>query len=138
MKFKRVNDSNNNINIEISEFSRQKGAAEYHIVLTPVFNGTIEEQLSAIARAYYSLLIDENIDKETIVFKKFFVSDLINQMKILESNPFSSGSSKNILCCISYIGQPPCLIIKSACGFTMLEAKKIQGRSKKIWLPILY
>ena len=48
-----------------------------------------------------------NIDFKSVVYKSFFVSDLVNQAEVLEENCFSSHRHCEDICAVSYIEQPP-------------------------------
>jgi enamine deaminase RidA (YjgF/YER057c/UK114 family) len=76
-------------------------------MVKPSGPGNFQDQLKAIERAYKDILRVERINRESVVFKRFFVSDLVNQAEILESSPFSASHNEENLCAVFYIEQPP-------------------------------
>lgn len=91
------------IETQISFFKRNSRITDYHVILS-VSNPflTYEEQLDMIQIAYTSLW-EKYIDSEAIaVFRRYFISDGINQVEQLILN-----DRKNTFCALSIVEQPP-------------------------------
>lgn len=90
--------------IKISKFKGENDVYEYNMFIRPKKYSKTTQQLNEIARSYDKVLHQLGIDEDTAVFRRFFCSDLTNQVDQLEG--FALSSTKNI-CAVSHICQPP-------------------------------
>lgn len=73
-----------NVEANYSKFETESGAKEFHFALTVKNNVSYEEQIKNIHQAYFSLLEELNINKDTAIIRRTFTSDFINQKEIIE------------------------------------------------------
>ena len=96
------------VSIHVSQFTGASGVSEYQLVLRVEEAVGIECQLAALERAYFQAIEALEIDPGTAVLRRFFCSDLINQVDCLRAHPFSNPhNSVANPCAISWVGQPP-------------------------------
>ena len=75
-------------------------------MLKPVQYGRFSEQLEWIREATDRVLKEHGLQRDSIVFRRFFCSDLVNRIDELRKNPFSDpDSNRNGI--ISLVTQPP-------------------------------
>ena len=84
-------------------FKGKNNVDEYHITIIPVSYAGIYEQLKTIDQAHRYLLKSLNLNPDTIIFKRFFCSDIHNQYG--EIKKFIDENKEN--CAISIVSQPP-------------------------------
>ncbi|MFN4227523.1 MAG: Rid family hydrolase [Candidatus Ratteibacteria bacterium] len=104
---KRIKIEDVPVDINLSFFKGFKEVEEYHFSFTPTKYESFKTQLNWIYKAYKETLTLLKIDDTTSVFRRFFCSDLHNQIEYLKEIEFSN--SENLLnpTSISYICQPP-------------------------------
>jgi enamine deaminase RidA (YjgF/YER057c/UK114 family) len=108
MKYFKKNFDELSVDIQISKFENDSDTLEYYFVFnTHNEKDSFEKQVLNIEESYYKIIKDLNIPRENCITKRFYVSDLLNQIEVLNKIPFSSKTKKNELCAISYIEQPP-------------------------------
>lgn len=90
----------------IARFTGASGAAEVHVAIRPKSGGPIEAQLAAVHAAYRQILADAGLTPDSAVFRRYFCSDLANQVAALEAQPLSARSHGRA-CAISWVGQAP-------------------------------
>jgi enamine deaminase RidA (YjgF/YER057c/UK114 family) len=90
----------------ISCFRGARGLDEYHLIVCPTEYGRFDLQLGQLFRAYGSALDSLGLDEGTAVFRRFFCSDVANQVGAFGSSPWSSGEAGGP-CAVSCVGQPP-------------------------------
>jgi enamine deaminase RidA (YjgF/YER057c/UK114 family) len=106
MNLKSINFENLPITANVSHFIGQSEVDEYHLIIQPTKYGSIETQLDWIYVAYQQALKSLGLDMQTSVFRRFFCSDLLNQVTRLNSLPFSQLTDRNEPCAISWVCQP--------------------------------
>ena len=67
--------------------------AEYHIVVRPTRYASVEVQLEWVRRAYQTALDAFGLKGRSAVLRRFFCSDLANQARALDAQPFSNPLS---------------------------------------------
>ncbi len=92
------------VEIYYSCFGRKSRIEEYHFTFTIQKYGNFKTQLKWIDTAYKETLKILNLDEETSIFRRFFCSDLYNQIKYLKE--FEISNPKNPTA-ISLICQVP-------------------------------
>ncbi len=92
--------------VHVSHFRGSSGVEEVHLVVRPTNYGSIDEQMSCLARAYQRAMAGCNLNSGNAVFRRFFCSDLPNQAASLAAYPFSNPRN-NEPCAISWVRQPP-------------------------------
>lgn len=87
---------------EISSFIPEEGVAEYNVMIHIAPSGSFSEQLTAIHISLKDLLLHSPFNHATVVFKRYFISDIAKQYDILKEQ-ISEFSD----CATSIIQQPP-------------------------------
>ncbi|HOK55996.1 MAG TPA: Rid family hydrolase [bacterium] len=95
------------VEIKYSSFKGKSGVEEFHFSFTPKEFGDFRTQLKWIYNAYTETLKEKGISEETSVFRRFFCSDLYNQVEYLREMDFSNPENISNPTCISWICQPP-------------------------------
>ena len=90
--------------VDVSRFEGASGVEEYHLAIRPMEYRELDAQLDWLAEAYETAAGLLGIDAGACVLRRFFCSDLANQLDIVKAHPFSSPDQP---CAISYAGQPP-------------------------------
>jgi enamine deaminase RidA (YjgF/YER057c/UK114 family) len=93
--------------VSISRFQGRDGVDEYHLVVQPEEYGSIDTQLEWVLGAYRGALDSVGLDMQTALLRRFFCSDLPNQVTALEASPFSNPRNMDQPCAISWVCQPP-------------------------------
>jgi len=89
--------------VNISCFQGQSGVAEYHLTIRPSKYAPVETQLDWIWGAYQKTLDEIGLGSQKALFRRFFCSDLANQVILLKAHPMIADES----CSISLVNQPP-------------------------------
>jgi len=100
--------------VNISRFQGQNGVGEYHLIVRPTEHGSIDTQLDWVFRAYRNALDSIGLDTQTALLRRFFCSDLPNQVTALEARPFSNPRNTDEPCAVSWVCQPPVPPVKVA------------------------
>jgi len=100
--------------VNISRFQGRSGVDEYHLIVHPNECGSIETQLEWVFSAYRKGLDAIGLDMRTAVLRRFFCSDLPNQVTALEARPFSNRRNTDEPCAVSWVCQPPVPPVKVA------------------------
>ena len=87
---------------EISSFIPKDGVAEYNVMFHIESRGSFSEQLTAIHVSLKDLLLHSPFNQATVIFKRYFISDIAKQYDILKEQ-LSEFSD----CATSIIQQPP-------------------------------
>ncbi len=94
------------VDISSSCFVGSSGTSEYHFMLKPIRYGRFAEQLEWLREAASQVLREHGLERNTMVFRRFFCSDLVNRIGELRRNPFSDpDNNQNGI--ISLVTQPP-------------------------------
>lgn len=114
MQFRSIDCGNLPAQANISSFMGGSGVDEYELMIRPTRYGSIEEQLDWVLRAYRMALTEMSIDTHTAVFRRFFCSDLSNQIGALEAEPVANPRNVNDPCAVSWVRQAPMPPVKVA------------------------
>jgi enamine deaminase RidA (YjgF/YER057c/UK114 family) len=93
--------------VKISLFHGQNGVSEYHLMVHPTENGSFETQLSSIYHAYRDAIMTIGLPMGTVLIRRFFCSDLVNQAEALKKTRFAYPRSNENPCAVSWVNQPP-------------------------------
>ena len=107
MKFHCFNSETMPATVSISRFRGQSGVDEYHLIVRPTEHESIEAQLDWVFRAYRDALDSIGLDTQTAVFRRFFCSDLTNQVGALAARPFPNPKNPDEPCAVSWVCQSP-------------------------------
>ena len=91
------------VNAEVT-YSRFDGVSstEFNLMVTPTEKGSVDNQLEAIREALNRFMDKFNLEQQSIVFQRFFASDLTNQ-----SDKLANADLLNCDCAVSIIQQTP-------------------------------
>lgn len=73
-----------NVEANYSIFETEHGAKEFHFAITVKKNHSYKEQIKNLYKAYYNLLEELRIDKNSAIIRRLFTSDFINQQDLIE------------------------------------------------------
>lgn len=137
MEKNKIEIKNIPVDVYYSCFGRGSELEEYHISFTPKKFESFKTQLKWLNISYNETLKYLNLDKDTSVFKRFFCSDLYNQIEYLKEFEFSNFENLSNLCAISLICQIPLLYSKvSLWSYHIKTSKKIKKEKKQNTLSL--
>jgi len=93
--------------VNYSSFKGSSGIEEFHFSFTPEEYSDFKTQLKWIYSAYIKTLKIKGLEEETSIFRRFFCSDLYNQIIYLKEMEFSNPDDDKNPTSISLITQPP-------------------------------
>ena len=114
------------VEINWSSFKGTSGIEEFHFSFTPKEYADFKTQLKWIYKAYTETLRINGVEEETSIFRRFFCSDLYNQIIYLKEMEFSNPDDDKNPTGISLITQPPLPYAKVS-----LWAYHIKGKIEK-------
>ena len=98
--------ANRMVDVTRSCFVGHNGAAEYNFMLRPVRYGHFADQLEWLEAAMREVLEQNGLKRGSIVLRRFFCSDLPNQIDELRRHQFSDPDNA-INGAVSLVNQPP-------------------------------
>lgn len=99
----KVEESSTELDITAGIFEAEGGVSEYHLLLTLVrTGGEFAAQVEAIHKGLGKLLLDKGWGENSVVYRRYFLSDAANQTEILSSS-LTKEAGRNI----SVIQQAP-------------------------------
>lgn len=90
--------------IQASLFHGAGGTTEAHVLIQPELAGNLHDQLEVIENAYARAIESLDLEMNSAVWRRFFLSDPPNQYVFLEGHPLAS---KEAACAVSLLGQMP-------------------------------
>ncbi len=100
MEYNKIDNSELGAHCRWSVFQPKDGLAEVHSMITIEARGEdFSQQRSRLLRAVAEFQQTESFRSLQPVFRRFFLSDAVNQLTVCDDDP--------CLCATSYIGQPP-------------------------------
>ncbi len=125
---------NENKSVKISVFNNGKNSAkEITIAITPKSNSDFTSQIKEIEKIYIKTLRKYKISSSCVVFKKFFLSDYVNQ-KILFDNYIKREKET---CAVLAIGQTPANGAKiMMLSYHIVEKEPLKKTKKDIGLVV--
>jgi enamine deaminase RidA (YjgF/YER057c/UK114 family) len=112
--------------VNYSSFKGSSGIEEFHFSFTPEEYSDFKTQLKWIYSAYINTLKIKGLEEETSIFRRFFCSDLYNQIIYLKEMEFSNPDDDKNPTSISLITQHPLPYAKVS-----LWAYHIKGKIEK-------
>lgn len=94
------------VEVSSSCFVGSSGVEEYHFMLKPIQYGRFADQLEWLSSAMSAILEKNRLGRDSVVFRRFFCSDLANRIDELRGNPFSDPD-RNENGIVSLVTQPP-------------------------------
>ncbi len=85
---------------------------------------SFEMQLEMVEKQYRNALAERNLPEDSIIYRRFFLSDAANQLEILKQSPLYSDPSNRIRAAVSVIQQPPVNGSKIALYAYHVDSKK--------------
>lgn len=107
MEFLDIDCPTRPASVHVSCFRGPSGVDEYHLMVRPTERGTISSHLECVDRAYRNALDELGLDGRTAVLRRFFCSDLPNQVGALEACRVSSRHTPVEPCAVSWVSQSP-------------------------------
>jgi enamine deaminase RidA (YjgF/YER057c/UK114 family) len=93
-------------NTAIKSFRGQLGGDEHYISLTADGEGDFTSQIRKIEHRYSDALRSLDLDPETAIFRRLFVSDSMNQASLLDASALARSTVDNPVA-VSLVQQPP-------------------------------
>ena len=87
-------------------FQGENGDEEYNLVVTPPAHLTFEEQIKFVQAAYAEAAKSLGLDPETAIFRRLFLSDVMNQAALVRNSELVDDHGENPVA-ISIVQQPP-------------------------------
>jgi enamine deaminase RidA (YjgF/YER057c/UK114 family) len=112
----RINET-----VTCSSFTTPEGTDEFYIVCETGESGLFEKALAKLDRNYFEAMAKLGLCAETLVFCRFYVSDLANQKNALRLSEIYAALQSGA---ISVIQQPP-----SSCDGTVLLAYHVKNKN---------
>jgi len=95
------------VQVDTSEFVGNSGVTEVHFMVKPQGNGGFAKQMEALIQAWNRRMDELNMSSSSIVLKRFFMSDLVNQYpEFLDINKKQTSISEGDFA-VSLVEQPP-------------------------------
>ena len=123
------------VEINWSSFKGISGIEEFHFSFTPKEYADFKTQLKWIYKAYTETLRINGVEEETSIFRRFFCSDLYNQIIYLKEMEFSNPDDDKNPTGISLITQPPLPYAKVSLWAYHIKGK-IEKKKKKIMFQL--
>jgi len=114
MAYRTLDCGTRSASVSVSHFQSRSGVDEYHLIVRPAGHDSIDVHLGTVLSAYLNALDALGLDMRTGVLRRFFCSDLPNQVAALEAYPFSNPRNTGEPCAVSWVGQPPIPPVKVA------------------------
>ncbi|TCS63108.1 Rid family hydrolase [Varunaivibrio sulfuroxidans] len=89
-----------------SAFSDPRSGTEHFIAVSPPPGGTFEEQVSHLDETYKAAANALGLGPETAIFRRLFLSDIMNQAPFLSDTELACGLPDNPVA-VSIVQQPP-------------------------------
>lgn len=107
MDYLSFDDLTQRASVGVSCFTGASGTNEYHVIVRPDEYADIETQLGWMQETYHTAVEALGIGRGTTVFRRFFLSDIVNQQDALRAHAFSNPQTPDEPCAVSWVGQPP-------------------------------
>ena len=87
-------------------FHGENGDEEYNIVVAPPAHLAFEEQIKYVQAAYAEVTKSLGLEPETAIFRRLFLSDVMNQAALVRNSELVDDHGENPVA-ISIVQQPP-------------------------------
>jgi len=127
-----------NTQVDASIFTRENGVSEIHFMIKPDTKAGFANQMDDLQAAWNRRLKELNIESETVILKRFFMSDLVNQYPLFKEKLANSTSSEEGSFGVSIVEQPPLPDNKIVMWAYHIidekkEAKKFMEKDNLVW-----
>ena len=92
--------------VTCKSFRGATGGTEYFLAVRPAGRGNLDEQILEIEQRYEQAQRSLRLDGGTCIFRRLFVSDVINQAGAIRSNSLCRSESGDPVA-VSLVEQPP-------------------------------
>lgn len=96
-----------NTQVDASVFTRENGISEIHFMIKPDSKTGFAKQMDDLQAAWNRRLKELNIELETVILKRFFMSDLVNQYPLFKEKLAHSTAREEGSFGVSLVEQPP-------------------------------
>lgn len=96
-----------NTQVDASVFTRENGVSELHFMIKPNGKTGFANQMDDLTAAWNRRLNELDIDAESIILKRFFMSDLVNQYPLFKEKLADNTSIEEGCFGVSIVEQPP-------------------------------
>jgi len=107
MKYTNIFYPDLQVQVDASEFVGSKGIKEVHIMVKPQGNGGFSGQMEALAEAWNRRINELGMGAGSIVLKRYFMSDLVNQYPVFKAKNKDLTKEEEGDFAISLVEQPP-------------------------------
>ena len=127
-----------NTQVDASIFTRENGVSEIHFMIKPDTKTGFANQMDDLQAAWNRRLKELNIESETVILKRFFMSDLVNQYPLFKEKLANSTASEEGSFGVSIVEQPPLPDNKIVMWAYHIidekkEAKKFMEKNNWVW-----
>jgi len=127
-----------NTQVDASIFTRENGVSEIHFMIKPDTKTGFANQMDDLQAAWNRRLKELNIESETVILKRFFMSDLVNQYPLFKEKLANSTASEEGSFGVSIVEQPPLPDNKIVMWAYHIidekkEAKKFMEKNNLVW-----
>ena len=138
MKYTNIYYPDLDVQVDASEFSINGNLKEVHFMVKPQGNGGFTGQMDALIQAWNKRMIELNIDPQSIILKRFFMSDMVNQYPEFKETLVSKSTKEEGCFGVSIVEQPPLPSNKIVMWAYHIidekkEAKKYVDQGNLIW-----
>lgn len=96
-----------NTQVDASIFTRKDGVSEVHFMIKPNAKKGFANQMDDLQSAWNRRLQELNINVDSVILKRFFMSDLVNQYPLFKEKLANSTASEEGSFGVSIVEQPP-------------------------------
>lgn len=93
--------------VDASIFTKENGVSEVHFMIKPDAKTGFINQMDDLQKAWKRRLSELNIEPESIILKRFFMSDLVNQYPLFKEKLENNTSKEEGSFGVSIVEQPP-------------------------------
>jgi len=127
-----------NTQVDASIFTRENGVSEIHFMIKPDTKTGFANQMDDLQAAWNRRLKELNIESETVILKRFFMSDLVNQYPLFKEKLANGTASEEGSFGVSIVEQPPLPDNKIVMWAYHIidekkEAKKFMEKNNWVW-----
>ena len=96
-----------NTQVDTSIFTQENGLSEIHFMIKPDAKTGFSNQMDDLAAAWNRRMKELNIDPQSVILKRFFMSDLVNQYPVFKEKLEINTNTKEACFGVSIVEQPP-------------------------------
>jgi enamine deaminase RidA (YjgF/YER057c/UK114 family) len=91
----------------VSTFEPPGRAGEFHLFVEPEHDGAFADQLEELTRIYHEALATLGLSRQSVIFRRCFVSDAANQLDHVMDSPLGLVDDGDEVAAVSCVQQPP-------------------------------